>query len=270
MFKFFYGSLRPLEWMPWILLFCIFGDFYASGIQDAEVNTCHCIFFCMDKRLLEDFVLKCNQWKYWMSFIACGCPFSRSYTVYSWVSKGWLLGIWAYQTMEWFPWVTTKQRLTIAQLPIPKATFIKPAVHVCSVCIRSWLFTCTKLNGSFENEALENEDRSTKHPNLENKAPLDRKRRPLDRKRSTLSRKRRPQNLENEAPKTRKRRPLNLENEAPKTRNHCRFNKCNLTSYMTQSESGGGSGCVRTSKGPQNPNWPAPVARWEQECNLIN
>ena len=79
--------------------------------------------------------------------------------------------------------------------------------------------------GSFENEALENEDRSTKHPNLEN-----------------------------EAPKTRKRRPLNLENEAPKTRNHCRFNKCNFTSYMTQSESGGGSGCVRTSKGPQNPS----------------
>ena len=42
------------------------------------------------------------------------------------------------------------------------------------------------LDGSFENEALENEDRSTKNPKLEN-----------------------------EAPKTRKRRPLNLENEAP-------------------------------------------------------
>ena len=54
----------------------------------------------------------------------------------------------------------------------------------------------TTCAGSFENEALENEDRSTKHPNLEN-----------------------------EDPKT-------LENEAP--------------------ESGGGSGCVRTSKGPQN------------------
>ena len=47
--------------------------------------------------------------------------------------------------------------------------------------------------GSFENEALENEDRSTKHPNLENEAPY----------------------LENEAPKTQKRRPLNLENEDP-------------------------------------------------------
>ena len=94
------------------------------------------------------------------------------------------------------------------------------------------------LAGSFENEALENEDRSTKHPNLENEAPKSRKR-------STLSRKRRPLNLENEAPKsrkrstqisktkhpdleneapyleneapkTRKRRPLNLENESPK------------------------------------------------------
>ena len=60
--------------------------------------------------------------------------------------------------------------------------------------------------GSFENEALENEDRSTKHPNLENEAPKTRKRSTLDRKR----------------------RPLNLENEAPKTRNHCRFNKCNF------------------------------------------
>ena len=73
--------------------------------------------------------------------------------------------------------------------------------------------------------------------------------------RSTLDRKRRPLNLENEAPKTRKRstldrkrRPQNLENEAPKTRNHCRFNNCNFTSCMTQSKSGGGSGCVRTSK----------------------
>ena len=42
--------------------------------------------------------------------------------------------------------------------------------------------------GSFENEALENEDRSTKHPKLENEAPK----------------------IENEAP--------NIENEAPKTR----------------------------------------------------
>ena len=90
--------------------------------------------------------------------------------------------------------------------------------------------------GSFENEALENKDRTTRHPNLEN-----------------------------EAPTTRKRRPLNLENEAPKTRNHCRFNKCNFTSYMTQSESGGGSGCVRTSKGPQNPS-----QGFIKACQLFN
>ena len=32
------------------------------------------------------------------------------------------------------------------------------------------------IGGSFENEALENEDRSTKHPNLENEAPKSRKR----------------------------------------------------------------------------------------------
>ena len=61
--------------------------------------------------------------------------------------------------------------------------------------MESWFY------GSFENKAIENEDRSTKHPNLENEAPKTRKRRPL--------------NLENKAPKTRKRRPLNLENEAP-------------------------------------------------------
>ena len=52
--------------------------------------------------------------------------------------------------------------------------------------------------GSFENEALENEDRSRKHPNLENEAPY----------------------LENEAPKTRNPYGLlpKLENEAPKSR----------------------------------------------------
>ena len=37
------------------------------------------------------------------------------------------------------------------------------------------------LPGSFENEALENEDRSTKHPKLENEAPKA----PKSRKRST-------------------------------------------------------------------------------------
>ena len=52
--------------------------------------------------------------------------------------------------------------------------------------------------GSFENEALENEDRSTKHPNLENEAPKSRKR-------SAQDSKTKHPNLENEAPKTRKR-----------------------------------------------------------------
>ena len=93
--------------------------------------------------------------------------------------------------------------------------------------------------GSFENEALENEDRSTKHPNLENDAPNSRKqstensktkhprsktKTPKSRKRRTLDRKRNTQITKIKTPK--------LKNEAP--------------------ESGGGSGCVRTSKGPQN------------------
>ena len=37
--------------------FASLGIFYASGIQDAEVNKVIAYFFCMDKRLLEDFVL---------------------------------------------------------------------------------------------------------------------------------------------------------------------------------------------------------------------
>ena len=52
-------------------------------------------------------------------------------------------------------------------------------------------------SGSFENE-----DWSTKHPNLENEAPKTRKQ-------SILDRKQRPLNLANEAPKSRKRRPQN-------------------------------------------------------------
>ena len=56
--------------------------------------------------------------------------------------------------------------------------------------------------GSFEKGALEKEDRSTKHPNLENEAPKTRKRRPL--------------NLENEAPKTRKRSTLDRKRSTQK------------------------------------------------------
>ena len=74
-----------------------------------------------------------------------------------------------------------------------------------------------KGSGSFENEALENEDRSKKHPKLENEAPK----------------------IENEDPKISKTKHPKLETTV------------GCTSCMTQSESGGGSGCVRTSKGPQ-------------------
>ena len=68
--------------------------------------------------------------------------------------------------------------------------------------LRPRLMTTSSI-GSFENEALENEDRSTKHPKLENEAPKTRKR-------STQNSKTKHPNLENEAPY--------LENEAPKTR----------------------------------------------------
>ena len=53
MFRFFYGSLRPLECMPSILLFCIFGDFYASGIQDAEVNKVTAYFFLYEQEIIR-------------------------------------------------------------------------------------------------------------------------------------------------------------------------------------------------------------------------
>ena len=86
--------------------------------------------------------------------------------------------------------------------------------------------------GSFEKEVLENEDQSTKHSNLENEAPI-----------------------ENEA----------LEKEALKTRNHSRLNNYNFTSSMTQSESSRGSGCVRTSKGRQNPS-----QGFIKACKLFN
>ena len=73
------------------------------------------------------------------------------------------------------------------------------------------------ITGSFENEALENEDRSTKHPNLENEAPKTRKRSTLDRKRSTLSRKRSTQNSKTKTPKYRKRSTQNSKTKTPKS-----------------------------------------------------
>ena len=132
--------------------------------------------------------------------------------------------------------------------------------------------------GSFENEALENEDRSTKHPKLENEAPKTRKRstqisktkhprsktkHPKSRKRSTLNlRKRSTQNSKTKHPIS-KRKHSRSKTKTPKSRKRStqisktKYPKLETTvgctSCMTQSESGGGSGCVRTSKGPQNP-----------------
>ena len=95
--------------------------------------------------------------------------------------------------------------------------------------IDAWRKKKGTTNGSFENEALENEDRSTKHPNLENEAPKTRKR-------ST-------QNSKTKHPK--------LKNEAPKSRNHCRLKDYNFKSCMTQAKPGGGNGCVKALKWPR-------------------
>ena len=78
--------------------------------------------------------------------------------------------------------------------------------------------TTNRILGSFENEALENEDRSTKHPNLENEAPKTRKRSTQDRKRSTQNSKMKHPKLENEAPKSRKRSTLSRKRSTQKTR----------------------------------------------------
>ena len=72
-----------------------------------------------------------------------------------------------------------------------------------------------RSHGSFENEALENEDWSTKHPKLENEAPYLENEAPKTRKRSTQISKTKHPKLENEAPKTRKRSTHKLENEDP-------------------------------------------------------
>ena len=91
-------------------------------------------------------------------------------------------------------------------------------------------------------EARSTQSSKTKHPKFENEAPKVRKR-------STQSSKTKHPKLENEAPKTRKRSTQNSKTKHPKLET-----TVGCTSCMTQSESGGGSGCVRTSKGPQNPS----------------
>ena len=69
------------------IIILYFWGFMHQGCRTQRLTkSMHIFLYGQD---LEDFVVKCNQWKYWMSFIACGCRFSRSYTVYSWLSKGW-------------------------------------------------------------------------------------------------------------------------------------------------------------------------------------
>ena len=85
---------------------------------------------------------------------------------------------------------------------------------------------CTTWSyGSFENEALENEDRSTKHPKLENEAPKSRKRSTLDRKRST-------QNSKTKHPKTRHRSVLYKHETNVNTAEIKRDNEYSITNRM--------------------------------------
>ena len=97
---------------------------------------------------------------------------------------------------------------TLLQFTLSKAVFLSVTFDRCI-----WWRKTSNMKGLFKETqnvycSFENEDWSTKHPNLENEAPKTRKR-------STQDSKTKHPKLENEAPKTRKRRPLNLENEAP-------------------------------------------------------
>jgi len=81
--------------------------------------------------------------------------------------------------------------------------------------------------GSFENEELENEDRSTKHPNLENETFKTRKRSTLDQKRST-------QNSKTKTP-TRKRSTLDWKRSTQKVETGLSF--INTRPMLIQQES---------------------------------
>ena len=84
-------------------------------------------------------------------------------------------------------------------------------IHVVAFC-HGWkkksltgLSIRASRGGSFENEALENADRSMKHPKLKNKVPIENK--ALENEA--------PKNSKTKHPKTRKRSSQKLENEDP-------------------------------------------------------
>ena len=98
--------------------------------------------------------------------------------------------------------ITQFSVLTLHQFTFPSSCY-----YLDCLWIQKYLKYVVQY-GSFENEALENEDQSTKHPKLENEAPKIRKR-------STQISKTKHPKLENEAPKSRKRSTQKLENEVP-------------------------------------------------------
>ena len=81
------------------------------------------------------------------------------------------------------------------------------------------------FDGSFENEALENEDRSTKQPNLENEAPKSRKR-------STLNSKTKHPRSKTKHPKTRHRSVLYKHETNVNTAEIKRDNEYSITNRM--------------------------------------
>ena len=125
--------------------------------------------------------------------------------------------------------------------------------------LRTWGVVSKTKHSKTKTEARSTQISKTKHPNLENEAPKTRKRSTLDRKRSTQNSKTKHPGSKTKTPKSRKRSALDrkrstqisktktpkLENEAP--------------------ESGGGSRCLRTSKGPQNPS-----QGFIRACQLFN
>ena len=139
----FFWSMRPSECMLWILLSCNFGDLYASGMQDAEVNKVTAYFFGMDKKLLDNYVLEFNHAKkipgviysLWLSLL------QKLLYIADWFAIG-HLGI-PNNAM-----ISLRDHQTIAyHCLIPNAQSNLYRTSCTSVqCIRSWLLTCNKLD----------------------------------------------------------------------------------------------------------------------------
>ena len=71
------------------------------------------------------------------------------------VYKGYF-GNWTYRTIPSFAWVTTKQQIPSAQIPMPKATFIKPAIYCFVRARETVIVVCCPLKKNCPSEGYFN------------------------------------------------------------------------------------------------------------------